>query len=93
MTLRFYHWYVRCVRRAFFRGEDRVTGQSFEHRQQWIVSRLKFLSYVYAIDIYAYAVLSNHYHVVLVDQGRAEGWCDDEVVERWEQLHRVFRPF
>lgn len=86
----FYHCYVRCVRQAFLCGEDRVTGESFEHRKQWIVSRLKFLSYVYAIDICAYAVLSNHYHVVLhVDQARAHGWSDDEVVERWEQLYRL----
>lgn len=51
----FYHC---CVRRAFLCGEDRVTGESFEHRKQWIVSRLKFLSYVYAIDICAYAVMN-----------------------------------
>lgn len=86
----FYHCYVRCVRRAFLCGEDRVTGQSFEHRKQWIVSRLKFLSYVYAIDICAYAVMSNHYHVVLhVDKARADAWTDQEVVERWLQLYNA----
>ena len=70
----FYHCYVRCVRRAFFScGDDFSTGENYDHRKQWIVSRLKFLSYVYSIDICAYAIMSNHYHVVLhVDKKRAE---------------------
>ncbi len=85
----FYHCYVRCVRRAFLCGEDYATGENYDHRKQWIVSRLRFLSYVYAIDICAYAVMSNHYHVVLhVDEGRAKGWSKEEVVERWMQLYK-----
>ena len=85
----FYHCMMRCVRRAYLCGNDKVTGQDFEHRRQWIVSRLKFLSYVYAIDICAYAVMHNHYHVVLhVDAKRAQGWSDKEVVERWMQLFK-----
>jgi hypothetical protein len=84
----FYHCYVRCVRRAFLCGEDKHTGQNFDHRKQWLVSRLKFLSYIYAIDICAYAIMSNHYHVVLhVDAARAKAWSDKEVVERWTQLY------
>lgn len=85
----FYHCYVRCVRRAYLCGNDFSTGENFDHRKQWIVSRLKFLSYVYAIDICAYAVMSNHYHVVLhVDKARAEAWSQEEVVERWMQLYK-----
>ena len=78
---------VRCVRRAFLCGDDPFTGKNFDHRKQWITSRLRFLSYIYAIDIAAYAVMSNHYHVVLhVDAERAKGWSKEEVVERWTQL-------
>ena len=85
----FYHCYVRCVRRAFLCGEDQVTGNNFDHRKQWLVSRLRFLSSVFAIDICAYAVMSNHYHVVLhVDKQRAENWTKQEVVERWLQLFK-----
>ncbi len=84
----YYHCYVRCVRRAYLCGSDRVTGENFDHRKQWITSRLRFLSYVYAIDVCAYAVMSNHYHTVLhVDVERANGWSDAEVVERWTQLY------
>ena len=53
-----------------------------------MVSRLRFLSFVYAIDICAYAILDNHYHVILhVDQQRAETWSKQEVAERWMQLY------
>jgi len=46
------------------------------------------LASVFAIDLCAYAVMHNHYHVVLfVDKPCARGWSDIEVVERW---HRLF---
>lgn len=85
----YYHCYVRCVRRAFLCGEDFSTGQNYDHRKQWIASRIRFLSYVFSIDVCAYAVMSNHYHVVLhVDRERALKWSKEEVCERWMQLYK-----
>ncbi len=83
----YYHCISRCVRRAFLCGEDHFSGNSYEHRRGWVVERLKFLSSVFAIDIAAYAVLSNHYHVVLrVDRQKASDWSVFEVIERWQRL-------
>jgi len=85
----YYHCINRCVRRAFLCGEDQVTGNSYEHRKQWIVDRLKGLSLVFGIDICAYAIMSNHYHVVLrVKPVVAGGWDAEEVVARWTQLFK-----
>ena len=82
-----YHVTTRCVRRAFLCGQDPYSGRSFEHRRQWIVDRIAELSSVFAIDVAAYTVLSNHYHLVLrIDIDRAGEWTDEEVVERWQQL-------
>jgi hypothetical protein len=77
------------VRRAFLCGEDRLSGRNFEHRRQWIEDRLLILASTYAIDIAAYAVMSNHYHVVLyVDRERGLAWSDTEVIEHWHTLFK-----
>lgn len=82
-----YHVVSRCVRRAFLCGQDAHSGQSFEHRRAWIVERIKQLAGVFAVDVAAYAVMSNHYHLVLrIDAERAQRWSRDEVLRRWTQL-------
>lgn len=85
----YYHCVSRCVRRSFLCGVDKFTGQSYEHRRGWVESRLLFLGSVFAIDIAAYAVMSNHTHVVLcVDKDFADSWSMNEVISRWHQLHK-----
>ena len=85
----YYHCSSRCVRRAFLCGKDIVTGISYEHRRQWIENRLLQLATIFSIDIAAYAIMNNHYHVVLhIDRNKAQQWSPQEVVKRW---HRVFK--
>jgi REP element-mobilizing transposase RayT len=85
----YYHCINRCVRRAFLCGEDRFSGQNYDHRKQWILDQIKHLSSVFAIDVCAYAVMSNHYHVVLkVDVEKLASWSDDEVLHRWRRLFK-----
>ncbi|MCX2803395.1 transposase, partial [Microbulbifer thermotolerans] len=83
----YYHCVSRCVRRAFLCGRDERTGRCFEHRKQWIEDRLLELAEIFALDICAYAVMSNHYHMVLhINAAQAKGWTLREVVDRWHQL-------
>jgi len=83
----YYHCISRCVRRAYLCGHDRVSNRDFDHRKQWLVDQLHQLTKVFAIRICAYAIMSNHYHLVLfVDSSLAMSWSDEEVVSRWASL-------
>lgn len=83
----YYHCISRCVRRAFLWGNDKFSGKDYSHRKQWVVDRLKQLSGVFTIEICAYAVMSNHYHVVLcVNKRQALSLSDNEVMYRWNKL-------
>ena len=75
-----FHCVQRCVRRAFLCGIDSYSGLSFEHRRGWIEQRIRLVADCFAVAIDAYAVMSNHLHLVLrIDPGEALHWSDDEV--------------
>lgn len=85
----YYHCVARCVRRAYLCGRDGYTGKDFEHRRQWLLDRIRQQAAVFSIDVCAYAIMSNHYHLVLrVDQQHAVKWTDEEVIDRWTRLYR-----
>ena len=88
----YYHCISRCVRRTFLCGIDSTTNKDYSHRKQWIVERLALLSNTFAIEVCAYAILSNHSHTVLkVNESLAQSWSDEQVMQRWEQLFSVER--
>jgi REP element-mobilizing transposase RayT len=79
-----YHCVSRCVRRAYLCGKDEATGRDFNHRKAWVRERLKHLAEHFAIDVFAYALLSNHTHTVLRNRpDLAAEWSDEEVARRW----------
>lgn len=85
----YYHCTSRCVRRAFLCGVDSLTGKSFEHRRQWIEDRIMLLASVFSIDICAYAVMSNHLHLVVhINTRKALQFSDEEVCHRWHKLYK-----
>lgn len=80
----YYHCHSRCVRRARLCGTDEVTGRNFEHRKKWIERRLHVLAEYFAVDLYAYAVMDNHYHIVVKTlPSLAATWSKREVARRW----------
>ncbi|WP_334065658.1 transposase [Alteromonas genovensis] len=83
----YYHCVSRCVRRAFLCGSEQ--GRSFEHRRQWVEDRIHVLSEVFTIDVCAYAVMSNHTHLVLhISRKKAQTLTTDEVIQRWHILYK-----
>ena len=85
----YYHITSRCVRRAFLCGVDHYSGQDYEHRRQWVVDRIRLLSSLFAIDVCAYAVMSNHYHLVLkLCPEELDDLPDDQIMDRWCALFK-----
>ncbi|WP_404342908.1 transposase [Pseudoalteromonas mariniglutinosa] len=86
---KYYHCISRCVRRAFLCGEDLFTGQSYEHRRGWVENQLLALVKVFCIDVCAYAVMSNHTHIVLhVDVQKAKRLNEKAIILRWHTLFK-----
>jgi len=51
------------------------------------VERLEQLAGVFAVDVAAYAVMSNHFHIVVrIDADRVQDWDAEEVLRRWTQV-------
>ena len=79
-----YHIVSRCVRRSWLCGFDAITQRDYSHRKAWLVDRLAQLAGAFAVDVYAYAVMSNHFHLVVhYDPRAAQKWTDHEVAQRW----------
>jgi hypothetical protein len=72
----------RCVRGAF------LCGGAFEHRREWIHSRLQQLVEIFSIDAAGFAILSNHLHVLIrTAPQRARAWSAREIACRWATLY------
>ena len=97
------HCINRCVRRGFLCGNDPVTGRDYEHRRDWIRQRFEFLAEHMAVEVLGFAILSNHFHIVLRNRpdvvstfaGRCRHSCQPAVCEpesdsSWHrQKHRI----
>ncbi|MBB3170196.1 transposase [Simiduia aestuariiviva] len=87
-TTPYYHIVSRCVRRSFLCGVD-SQGNNFEHRRQWIEDKILALPQIFAIHVCAFAVMSNHYHLVLeIDAAQSDAWTTEEVIQRWHMLFK-----
>lgn len=84
----YYHCVGRCVRRAFLCGNDQGSGRSYGHRRAWMQQRLALLCEIFAVDLCAYALMSNHYHLVVkLCPERTRGWSDKDVIDRWLRVY------
>jgi REP element-mobilizing transposase RayT len=85
----YYHCCSRVVRKAFLCGIDNTTGENHEHRREWVDARILELATIFAIEICAYAVMSNHLHIVLkVNADKVASLSDKAVLVQW---HKGFK--
>ncbi len=79
-----YHLVSRCVRKSWLCGYDKSSRRNYEHRKDWLIERLHHLARYFAVAIDAYAIMSNHFHlVVYYDPKESSRWSDIEVTDRW----------
>ena len=81
------HVMNRVVRRCFLLGDDPVTGKNYDHRKIWIEDLLKRFAAAFGIDLLSFAILSNHFHLILRSRPDVVAtWDDSEVARRWLML-------
>ncbi len=54
-TTPYYHCVSRCVRRAFLRDHDQVSGENYKHRRGLLENKLQELPQIFIIQVAAYA--------------------------------------
>jgi len=73
-----YHLINRCVRRGF------LLGHECDHRRDWLQYALREKTAIFAIDVLAYAIMNNHFHLIVkTHPERAAAWSAMEVAQRW----------
>jgi hypothetical protein len=86
------HVMNRVVRRCFLLGDDPVTGINYDHRKTWIEVQLQRMAACFGIDLLCFAILSNHFHLILRSRPDVVAtWDDSEVARRWLMLCPVRR--
>jgi len=82
-----YHLTSRCVRQAYLLGEN--SGRGNISRRELMRQRIYTLINAYSINLLSYALMGNHYHLVVnIDLPAAEGLSDHEVLSRWYSIHK-----
>ena len=46
-------------------GFDPIRETDYSHRRSWLEERLRRLSNAFAVNLIAYAILSNHFHLIV----------------------------
>ena len=77
------HVMNRVVRRCFLLGDDPITGKNYDHRKVWIEDLLQRFAAAFGIDLLIFAILSNHFHLILRSRPDVVAtWDDTEVARR-----------
>jgi REP element-mobilizing transposase RayT len=87
------HVMNRTVRRCFLLGDDPVSGKNFDHRKDWMEDQLEIQARHFGIDLICYALMSNHFHLILRSRPDVVAtWNDTEVARRWLMLCPKRKP-
>ena len=78
-----YHLTSCPVRRARSGSHNRASRRNDLQRRR-LIDRIKALARCFAVEIFGYAIMADHFHIVLrYDPNAREFWTDEEVAWRW----------
>jgi len=67
--------------------------KSFKHRKPWVERKIAELAEIFAYSILSYAVMSNHFHLVVsMLPAEANALSAEQVAERWCRLFPKKKP-
>ncbi|CAM2006237.1 transposase [Acanthopleuribacter pedis] len=83
-----YHCISRCVRRTRLCGFDKESGRDYTHRRFWMLARLSELADIFTIDICNFAIMENHFHLILRNRpDLAAQLRPADIAKRWLKLY------
>ena len=81
------HVMNRLVRRCYLFGTDAYSGKNYDHRKNWIEDELERVAAYFGIDCLNFAILSNHFHLILRSRPDLVAlWDNRQVARRWLML-------
>lgn len=85
-----YHYYAHCVRGAWLCGSGHNSSRPLEQRQDWIEARVLDLCESFSVGMFAWAIMDNHLHlVIVVDPQMPQTWTDLDVAHRWCRITQI----
>ena len=86
------HVMNRCVRKCFLFEHDPETGENYGHRHRMFEKELEKAASGFAIDLLSYAIMDNHFHLILRNRPDIlEQWTDLDVIKHWHILCPIFK--
>ena len=86
------HVMNRCVRKCFNLGLDKKTGKNYTYRRRKFEKELQKSVSGFAIDMLSFALMDNHFHLMLRSRPDVVNqWDDREVVRQWHKLCPQFK--
>ena len=86
------HVFNRCVRRCFLMGYDKQTRRNYGHRRKVFEELLQHAAAGFGIDLLSYAIMDNHFHLILRSRPDiVQQWQDTEVVRQWHKLCPIWK--
>ena len=83
----YYHLTSRCVSQSLNQTQQLAPILNQQRWSRWFENRVFQLANIFAIDIYSYAILNEHYHLIVgLNPQITDSWSDLQVAQKWLRI-------